>query len=220
MTRLTEKEELGAFGYDYVRTVIETGWRARLQKMEGLNDRGLDGTVIDFHRNTATGLRFDIQVKTSKTRFRADTFDAGLDKVHLDLYRRATRPVVVICVDANPPVTAFWRLITSREGEGIGMSRQEVFGPASRGEVIAAIQEAHPQTIELVPGEVLEFPLQKGIREAAKRYYVEELMPTPEANAAFGPVHFTWKGWHHITRRHRSRAKIPASLMLLGGVNP
>jgi hypothetical protein len=215
MPQLGEQEELGSFGVDYVRSVIQNGWRGRFITFQGTDDRGIDGTVVDLHRAAATGLRFDVQVKTSRTKFRGETFVAPIERKHLELYRASNIPTLIICVDATPPVTAFWNVVDRGKTEArIVISRREVFGPASRPAVIGAIKEVFPERVTAARGELLEFPLHRGIRDTAKAYY-RRLMHSPLMTRAFGPVEFTWKGWRHITRRARSSSKIPASFLLL-----
>lgn len=218
--QLTENEETGRFGADYVKRILKTGWRAILHPREGYADCGIDGTVIDQHRGRMTAIEFHIQIKTGT--FAGDTFRAPLKRGHVELYRDSNVPVVLICVDVGPPPIAFWKLVRLEEpaeairmNKPIRITRQSVFGPDSRDTIIAEIQNAFPRRVPPTHGQILGFPIQLGVRDAAKDYYYRQLMPNPHWNPVFGPVKFTWKGWRHITRQARSRSKIPSSLLLL-----
>jgi hypothetical protein len=228
--QLNEFEEKGRFGADFVKRIIENGWRGIVQEFQGLNDRGIDFIVQDVHRGRVTSLQFNIQVKTSdfNAKFPGDSFPAPVDKNHIELWRDSNVPVVLVCVDAGSPPVAFWRLI--RPGEDvprIRMSRRNVFNPASRDSVVAEIRRALPQRLPAACGEILKYPLQRSIRDFAKDHY-RELMKKPYTNSSFGPIEFTWKGWRHMTRQGRSMWKIRSSLLLLpsvlaildGGIHP
>jgi len=218
--QLSENEEKGRFGADYVRRIIENGWRGIVQEFQGLNDRGIDFVVQDVSRGRVTALQFNIQVKTSDflSKISGDSFPAPVDRKHIELWRDSTVPVVLICVDASSPPVAFWRLIKPGEDiQRIRMSRKNIFGPASRDAVIASIRRAVRQRLPTVLGETLEYPLQTGIRNAAKDYY-RQLMKQPFTASSIGPIEFTWKGWRHMTRQGRSMWKIRSSLLLLPSV--
>lgn len=217
---LTDREEKGQFGEDYVTQIIRTGWRAFVQKLEGRNDRGIDLVVQDATPNHLTGLQFNVQVKTSdfNVRLPGESFPAPVDREHLDMWRACNVPVVLVCVDEGPPPVAYWRLITPGDGvRGIRVFRRNVFGPASRDAVVAAIRRTGPQALAPVRGEILDYPLNKGVRNAAKDYY-RQLMRIPFSNSSIGPIEFTWKGWRHMTRQGRSMWKIRSSLLLLPSV--
>jgi hypothetical protein len=216
MTQLRESDETSRLGVKHVREIVEQGWGGVIQDIQGPNDRGVDATVFDFHVGRATSLRFDLQIKSSKTKFRADRFLVPIKGAHLSMYRESEVPVILICVDVNPPVNAFWRVVKPGEyGEQIFMSRKDTFGPVSREAVFSAIRRTFPRKVPPAHGQVLQFPLAASIREAARDYYCRKLMRLPHSNRAFGPVDFTWKGWRHITRRTRPQWKIGSSLLLL-----
>lgn len=218
MPELSDPELVGRFAFGYVKNVLETGWRVIVQPFEGPNDRGLDATVLDHHRGKPTPDQFNIQVKTVRLGARgADTFRAPVERRHVDMWRALNVPVVLICVDPGPPSLAYWALLDPRSSEWpIRVNRRQVFGPASRDAVVAAVRVAVPRTPPpAAVGEMLAVPLGCGVRDVAKVYYFAELRPRPHENPSFGPVEFTWKGWRHLTRRGRSAATVAASLLLL-----
>lgn len=221
-TKLEEREEKGRWGADFVKRVIENGWRGFVQEFQGLNDRGIDFNVQDVHHSELTSLQFNIQVKTSdfNKKFPGPTFPAPVDKKHIELWRDSNVPVVLVCVDTGPPPIAFWRLISPREDiTRIQMSRKNVLAVGSRDAVIAEIRRVVPQRFPTVWGEVLRFPLQrdKNIKDTAKAHY-RQLMQKPYVECSTGPIEFTWKGWRHMTRKGRSMWKIRSSLLLLPSV--
>lgn len=216
--QLTPRDERGRYGASHVKQVVETGWRAILQDFQGTNDRGLDGIVLDVHRGAVTSLQFNIQIKTStfNSDFPGESFPAPVSRKHLLLWRESNVPVVLICVDIGSPTRAYWAVIRpDKEIESIRINTRNEFGPASRDNIIAAIQEAFPRNTSSIDSKVLSVPLNHGIRKSAKDYYYRELLGKPQDHPVFGPIEFTWKGWRHITRRGRSMSNIANSLLLL-----
>lgn len=220
MPTLSPRDESGRYSFGYVRSVIENGWRSILQGFEGTNDRGLDGTVLDFYNGVAQPDQFDIQVKTIRlsASSRTDTFPAPVDERHLSLWRALSVPVLLICVDHGPPTTAYWKVIEPSARMPFQMTRHQVFGPGSRDEIISAIRRLRPRRETPGEGELLNAPLDRGLRSTARLYYFAELQKSPHPNFSFGPVQFTWKGWRHLTRRGRAMAAVVGSLLLLPSV--
>lgn len=217
-TLVTSQEEEGRFGASYVKSVVENGWRAFLQPYDGMNDRGLDGMVLDTHRGSMTSYQFNVQIKTSSfdQRQAGDSFRVPLDKKHIELWRDSNVPVVLVCVNYDSPPIAYWRVIMPTEKlETIRVYRRNVFGPESRDDVIAAIRHALPQDTAPIRGEILTIPLHVGVRDVAKDYYYKNLLRKAQPHPVFGPIEFTWKGWKHLTRRGRPTYQTANSLLLL-----
>jgi Domain of unknown function (DUF4365) len=223
MTHTTPQGRLGQWGLDYVRSVVETGWGCIMQEFHGSRDVGMDATVLDVHNGCATRHRFDVQVRTS-ARFsqRPDGFAVTITKAHRQLWAELDLPVFLVCVDAPPKgeTKAFWRRITPSDAEGgtIVVSRQNVFGPSSRGEILAEVRRALPKDLPAVKGTAFGCPLNVGLRTAAREWYASNLLGLPVENSYFGPIHFTWHGWRHITRQLHSRVRVQTSLLLLPSV--
>ncbi len=220
MTQTTQQGRTGQWGFDYVKSIVETGWCCVLQEFQGPRDLGIDATVLDLHNGRATSHRFDLQVRTSEHFHRCpDGFAVTISPKHRDLWSNQVCPMFLVCVDAPPgaEAKAFWRRITSEDAAGgtIFVSRRNVFGPFSRGQILAEIRRSLPRELPGVRGMVLGCPLNVGLRDVAKQWYRDYLIPSPVDNRYFGPIWFTWQGWRHITRLRRSRARIHASLLIL-----
>ena len=219
--QLTLHDERGRHGANYVRTVVETGWRAILQDFQGTNDRGLDGVVLDVHNGAVTSYQFNVQIKTStfNSKYPGDTFPAPVSKKHLCLWRESNVPVVLICVDIGPPIQAYWTLIRPDSGlNSIIMNKQNEFGPASRDSIISEIQGSYALKISPAVGRILPIPLNHSMRKFAKAYYYQNLLGKSQKHPVYGPIEFTWKGWRHITRRGRSMQNIANSFLLLPSI--
>jgi hypothetical protein len=221
--QLSEAEERGQFGENYVRQIVQSGWRSLVQDMQGINDRGIDFVVQDVHDGRLTSIQFAIQVKTSAftKKFAGRYFPAPVEERHLAFWRDSTLPVVIVCVDVTQPRTiAYWQLIEKDSSPSIQMDKQRVFEGASRDAVIAALRRGIPPRLPLVSATPLYPPLKEGFRPMAKAYYLSELLGRSVRNELFGPVEFTWKGWKHLTRQSRSGWRIQGSLTLLPAVRP
>ncbi len=225
MTQTTRQVRTGQWGADHVRRIIETGWGGIFQSIEGARDIGLDATVLDMHRGRATQYRFDLQIKTS-ARFSQSKpeFVVPVSEKHRRWWASLEFPVFLVCVDAPPrkPTQVYWRLITSADAHArtIMVSRQNVFGPSSRVDILSAYRRVRPSPLSAATGRLLACPLNAPMRAVAKTWYRQNMLQRPVDNVGFGPVHFTWNGWRHITRRRRSRSRILSSLLLLPSVRP
>jgi len=216
MPKSSKSQRTGDFGENYVQAIVETGWRC-LYISHGRRDRAaIDGTVIDVVDGEVKPLQFNIQVKASDFGKRSSSeFRAPIKQDHLNLWKNLNIPVVLVCVDKNPPTIAYWKIIRSNDELPILMSRKHVFGPGSRNTIVGAVKKVLKQhNIEPIQGKVLDVPLQNSIRKACKNYYLE-LKKRDIAHPIYGPISFTWKGWRHITRKKRSTRKIAVSLLLL-----
>jgi hypothetical protein len=223
MTRTTPQGRVGKWGFDYVKSVVETGWRCILQEFHGARDIGMDATVLDMHNDRATPHQFDLQVRTSEHYHRRpEGFAVTISPGHRDLWSQLNVPMFLVCVDAPPGAEpkAFWRRITSEDALGgtIFVSRRNLFGPTSRGQILAELRRSLPKELPPVRGMVVGCPLHVGLRAVAKQWYRRYLITSPVDNRYFGPIRFTWQGWRHITRLRRSRARIHASLLILPSV--
>ena len=223
MTRTTEQGRTGQWGFDYVKSVVETGWGCILQEFHGARDVGMDATVLDMHNGRATPHRFDLQGRTSQHYARRpDGFTATISSTHRELWSNLNIPMFLVCVDAPPgdETKAFWRRITPADalGGSIFVPRRNVFGPSSRGQILAELRRALPKELPPVRGVILGCPLHVGLRPMARQWYRRYLIPSPVENPYFGPIRFTWQGWRHITRHRRSRARIHTSLLILPSV--
>jgi uncharacterized protein DUF4365 len=223
MTRTTQQGRTGQWGFDYVKSIVETGWGCILQEFQGARDVGMDATVLDAHNGRTTPHRFDLQVRTSEHYApHPDGFTVTISREHRALWSQLNIPMFLVCVDARPgtETKAFWRRITSEDalGGSIFVPRRNVFGPVSRGQILAEIRRSLPKELPAVRGMVLGCPLHVGLRAVAKQWYRSYLIALPVDNGYFGPIHFTWQGWRHITRHRRSRARIHASLLILPSV--
>jgi len=223
MTRSTRQSRTGQWGEDYVRAIVETGWGCIMQTIEGSRDRGIDATVFDMRNGHRTRFRFDLQIRTSEHYSRRpDGFAVTVSDEHRQMWSGSNLPVFLVCVDAGEggETKAFWRMILSSDAQGgtIFVPRRNVFGPSSRGQVLTELRRTMVPLLRNLPpvaGRILGCPLHVGLRQAAKTWYRESLIPCKVESPDFGPVRFTWHGWRHITRRRRSRAKIFTSLLLL-----
>ncbi len=219
--QLTPRDEIGRHGANYIRTVVETGWRAILQDFQGTNDRGLDGVILDTHNGAMTSYQFNVQIKTSSfnSKYPGETFPAPVSEKHLLLWRESNVPVVLICVDIGPPTQAYWTLIRpDSESSSIRINKKNEFGPTDRDNIISEIQGIYSTKISPAVGKILPIPLNHSIRKFAKEYYYQNLLGKPQKHLVFGPIEFSWKGWRHITRRGRSMQNIANSFMLLPSI--
>jgi len=225
MTRTSPQGRTGQWGLEYVRSVVETGWGCILQEFHGSRDVGMDATVLDMQNGRATPHRFDVQVRTSEHYTqRPDGFAVTISGEHRTLWSQLNIPMFLVCVDApsGGETKAFWRRITASDASGgtIFVPRRNVFGPSSRGQILAELRRALPKELPPVKGMILGCPLHLGLRPVARQWYRRNLIPFAVENQYFGPIRFTWQGWRHITRDRRSRARIHASLLLLPSVRP
>jgi hypothetical protein len=207
----------GDFGESYTRTVVETGWRC-LYIPHGNRDRcGIDATVIDVLNGRVQPLQFSVQVKTGKFRNIRDShlFRAPVSSEDLAFWRELETPIILVCVDTNPPTTAYWHLIRPDTKMPLQLSKRKVFGPGSRDAVVGAIRKAINRNKEItLRGRTLSVRLNSGIRGAAKECY-RRLKSESHNHPTYGPITFTWKGWRHITRKKRLTRKIAQALLLL-----
>lgn len=220
-------EEIGHFGEEYVKWVVEQGWGAIANRFEGFSDRGYDFTILDVHGRRTTSFQFNVQVKTGHfaRKYPGASFPAPVERKHIELWRDSNVPVVVVCVDVGlPEPVAYWTAINpGEEAERILVNRRNVFGLGSRAAVIGEVRRVFRRPVPPVEGEGVPFPIQRtqqSIREIARDYYRQELMRKPIINPQFGPIEFTWKGWRHITRRGRSMWRVRSALLLLPCVRP
>jgi hypothetical protein len=173
-----------------------------------------------MHDGRATPHRYDVQVRTSEHYAQSpEGFAVTISSEHRRLWSQVNIPMFLVCVDgpSGGETKAFWRRITGSDTSGgtIFVSRRNVFGPSSRGQILAELRRTLPKELLPVKGTILGCPLHLGLRHAAKEWYRRYLIASAVENPYFGPIRFTWQGWRHITRRRRSRARIHASLLLL-----
>ncbi|ETR67751.1 MAG: hypothetical protein OMM_04971 [Candidatus Magnetoglobus multicellularis str. Araruama] len=206
--QLTPRDEIGRYGVNHIRNIVENGWRAILQDFQGTNDRGIDGIVLDVHNGAVTSYQFNVQIKTRD--FNSKTFLAPVSEKHIRLWRESNVPVILICVDKGPPTIAYWTLIRpDSESNSIRINKINEFGPTSRDNIVSEIQGAYPTKISPTVGNILPIPLNHTMRKFAKDYYYSNLFRKSHISILFfGPIEFSWKGWRHITRRGRSTQNI------------
>ena len=224
MTHTTSQGRTGQWGVDYVKSVVETGWLCIMQEFNGYRDIGMDATVLDMRNGCATAHRFDLQVRTSEHFSRQpDGFAVSISNEHRRLWSSSNVPMFLVCVDAPPKgeTKAYWRRIAADDAAGgtIFVSRRNVFGPNSRGEVLSEVRRAAPpKELPAVDGLVFGCPLNVGLRPAAREWYCTNLLGTHVENPYFGNIEFTWQGWRHITRQMHSRVRVQTSLLILPSV--
>jgi hypothetical protein len=193
---------------------------------EGTRDRGIDATVLDISNGYATPYRYDLQIRTSANYSRcADGFAVRIDPKHRKLWSNSNVPVFLVCIDTDTgkqsETKAFWRMIVKSDAKGgpIIVTRRNVFGPASRGQVLSELRRSLPPDNRPIRGTILACPQETGPLEEAKTWYHEKVIKRKRKlkvqAPAFGQVDFSWHGWRHITRVRTSRAKIQTSLRLL-----
>jgi len=222
VTRGTGRDLLCHRGVQYVRTVVEQGWGCRLQEFDAWNDRGIDAHVHDFRNGMPTPYTCYLQIRTQQAFDPGTEFSPPISTKHRLYWANLRYAIFLVCVEAQPgeEPKAYWRLITAADAStgGIRVSRRNIFGPASRGHILAALRSTLPIRQPPAKGTLLGCPLGEGLRDFARRWYQEHLMGSGIEMPYFGRIRFTWQGWRHITRRARTRSRIHSSLLLLPSV--
>jgi len=159
-----------------------------------------------------------VQVKTgrsfavwtaSKNRFRLQ----NIKSAHLDKWRTANQPVLLIWVRLDPVVKLYWKLITSKTPlETLSVSENHLLTPASRPEIERLINIHKTPNRHISKIDTHSLASTGDIRDWSKNNF-KKLKGT--VNCCLGNVRISNYVWRHLTRVTRPQSHIQDSLTAL-----
>jgi hypothetical protein len=185
---------------------------------------GLDGFIEVVRQQNLSGQIIGIQIKSGRSylvnrrkqkdeahRLRLRHRRINIEEHHLSYYRQCKFPVVIVWYDPTSE-NAFWGLVD--ESSSSSFPIPNVFDRFAGRQIARVADEWHSVFPKLDDPRTPRVSINTVKRKAFEFY--RRCRESECLSPAFGRVHFTLRGWRHITAQNKDRSRILRSLELLG----
>jgi hypothetical protein len=227
----------GQLGVNAVERVILKDWRSRWQPIDGFNDDGVDGLIFIEAGGQATGQVVYTQIKYRSIRkehtgeaysisFATKKNSRSALERRIRSWRQVVGAAILVCVvDDGKQETTYWvdlRDAEAWQGSTVHVPKVNRFDAAAR-RIISRLCGTLNQDLlrEEIITEKKDFDYLTGtnhLQTNARRFYKELRAQKLHFKGSQADIRFTREGWHHLTRRRRSRLTQLQSFQLLGAL--
>lgn len=240
-----DTNHIGQLGISWLRWMVEGQWGCGLEVVSAHNDNSLDVLILLKRRdgNVYSGPTGDVvfaQVKTGYVKKNPTaSYSISLGSSHIEDHRSRWRsyPGPVIMISVIPPrhtqdvPRVFWanlrdeksfngsgsvRFDIARELKGLD-GKADIFNLCWRWAEFRRLPQVEAPRVlswsKCLPGS--SFTTKQCIHEQSRAFYSDWMKHAQKDTSAFGGVRITNRGWRHMTRISRSKARMLQSLLLL-----